>query len=212
MNIIFDLDGTLLDSSNAILRVWKTILIEENIPINKREIEQLLGLTNQDIIEWFHANKQLPEDKALRILQKCQQEENCYLKKNGGTLFPQVKETLHELAQVHALYIVSNCQSGYIEAFLTFYGISNLFKDFECSGNTKKNKAQNIKLILERNKIRHAVYVGDTASDYDAATANRLPFVFAGYGFGAVANPAYRIDCFDELIGLINTLEKKGDA
>ena len=212
MNIIFDLDGTLWDSSNAILEVWKVIFAEEKIQINKQEIKQLLGFVNQDIIKWIHINKQVSKDKASLVLQKCQQEEVYYLRKNGGTLFSQVKNTLYELARINKLYIVSNCQRGYIEAFLTFYGIGSLFKDFECSGNTGKNKAQNIKLILERNKIKNAVYVGDTAGDCDAAIANHLPFVFARYGFGAVMNPTYQINQFNELITIISTLEKKGGA
>jgi phosphoglycolate phosphatase len=44
---------------------------------------------------------------------------------------------------------VSNCQAGYIEAFLEYYKLKEYFTDFECSGNTMQSKADNIKSIID---------------------------------------------------------------
>ena len=49
------------------------------------------------------------------------------------------------------LYIVSNYQSGYIEAFLEHYSIEKYFKDYECSGNTGLSKEKNIKEVKLQN-------------------------------------------------------------
>ena len=79
---------------------------------------------------------------------------------------------------------MSNCQSGYIEAFLEHYSIEKYFKDYECSGNTGLSKEKNIKEVIKRNKIAKAIYVGDTIKDYESTKANELNFIWAEYGFG----------------------------
>ena len=70
------------------------------------------------------------------------------------------------------------------ETFLEYYSIKKYFKDYECSGNTGFSKDTNIKMILERNNIAKAVYIGDTIKDYESANKNGLPFIWAEYGFG----------------------------
>ncbi len=52
MNIIFDLDGTLWDSSETILKAWKVIFKKEMISITLDEIKRILGLTNEEIINY----------------------------------------------------------------------------------------------------------------------------------------------------------------
>ena len=63
------------------------------------------------------------------------------------------------LNEDYDLYIVSNCQVGYIEVVLKYYNLKSCFKDYEFSGNTVKDEELNIKAILERNNIKDAVYV-----------------------------------------------------
>ena len=91
-----------------------------------------------------------------------QNKENEYLSKYGGRIYENTIKTIEMLNEKYNLYIVSNCQAGYIEAFLNYYDLKNYIKDFESSGNTGKDKELNIKAILERNNIKDAVYVGDT--------------------------------------------------
>jgi len=129
--------------------------------------------------------------------------ESYFMKSMGGQLFPHVKEVLADLAKLHPVFIVSNCLSGYIENFIEFHHLQNIFSDFESSGNTGLSKAENIKLIIARNKLISPVYVGDTAWDQEASEINKLPFIYAGYGFGKANNPIYRIDDFKELKTLL---------
>ena len=102
----------------------------------------------------------------------------------------------------NSLYIVSNCQKGYIESFLSYYNLSKYFIDFEIAGNTGNNKTSNIKLIMKRNNLSNAIYVGDTIGDYKASVENNITFVYAKYGFGKVDNSIYEINKFDELLNL----------
>ena len=50
----------------------------------------------------------------------------------GGELYEDVTEGLHKLRKKYELFIVSNCQSGYIENFLVQNEVEKLFKDHLC--------------------------------------------------------------------------------
>ena len=132
---------------------------------------------------------------------ECQDEENNYLKKHGGKIYDSTINTLKKLNKLgYNLYIVSNCQDGYIEAFLNFYKLNNIFKDYECSGRTGKDKQYNIKLVLQRNDINNAVYIGDTYKDYISANNNNIDFIWAKYGFGKIEEKVNYINDISELI------------
>ena len=104
-----------------------------------------------------------------------------------------------ELKEKYPLYIVSNCQSGYIEAFLDHYGFRKYFEDIECYGNNLKQKGDNIRLLADRNGLTEAVYVGDIQGDYDASCHAGVGFIHAAYGFGTIAADVPEIHTFEEL-------------
>lgn len=115
-------------------------------------------------------------------------------------LYPGVREGLKTLAQKYPLFIVSNCQEGYIENFLSRFSLESYFKDFESLGRTGATKAHNLKSIVERNQLRKAVYVGDTEGDQRAAMEAKLPFWFVSYGFGQSSGSVLTFSSFDELV------------
>ena len=148
-----------------------------------------------------------PERDALRAA--CENYENEYLREHGGILYEGVFETWEKLKKMgYHVYIVSNCQAGYIEAFLEHYGISygteeDLVEDIECYGNNFLQKDENIRLIATRNALTSSCYVGDIQSDYDATTAAGLPFIHARYGFGTIHAEVPYIDHFSELLKVV---------
>jgi phosphoglycolate phosphatase len=58
--------------------------------------------------------------------------------------------------------------------------------DTENYGRTLHGKGDNIKLVVERNHLDKAVYVGDIMGDYNSTMEAGLPFIHAAYGFGTV--------------------------
>ena len=84
------------------------------------------------------------------------------------------------------LSIVSNCQEGYIEAFLEYHKLGDYFDDFECFGKTGREKGHNIHLVAERNHLDQAVYIGDVQGDYYAAQEAGIPFIHAKNGYGLI--------------------------
>ena len=195
--LIFDLDGTLWDSRDTITNAWNYVFKKNNIDltINKKQLDNILGMTSQEIKETFFKDINNIDD----IMKECENTENIFIKKQGGILYPNTIETLKKLSTNYDLYIISNCQKGYIESFLEYYNITYLFKDIECSGNTLLNKEQNIKLVIARNKITNAIYIGDTYKDYISALNNNIEFIYARYGFGNLEYYNY-INNINELI------------
>ncbi|SDI85094.1 HAD family hydrolase [Chryseobacterium jejuense] len=186
-NLIFDLDGTLWDSRATIIKIWNDVLNKHQLiqqELKADDMNQYMGLLAHDILKDMLPG--VSDQQIQELLSEVVARENEVLGIQGGILYPGVEETLKSLVSTHNLFIVSNCQDGYIEAFLEYYQFSNLFVDFESHGRTQKPKAENIQLLMERNglSIEDSVYIGDTQTDYDSASSNNLPFIFCEFGFG----------------------------
>lgn len=189
-NLIFDLDGTLWDSRATIIKIWNDVLNKHQLiqqELKPDDMNQYMGLLAHDILKDMLPG--VSDQQIQELLSEVVARENEVLGIQGGILYPGVEETLKSLANTHNLFIVSNCQDGYIEAFLEYYQFNNLFADFESHGRTEKPKSENIKLLMERNglSVEDSVYVGDTQTDYDSAAVNNLPFIFCEYGFGKLS-------------------------
>lgn len=199
--IIFDLDGTLWDSSAQVIESWNEVLEkypQYNVKVRKEEMHRYMGRTLYDISELMFPD--IAKEEAHRIIDECCENENEYLKKNGGVLFPGVEETLEKLCKDYSLYIVSNCQCGYIEIFLEYFGFGKYFSDYECQANTGKLKWENIRIIIERNHVDMAFYVGDTKLDMESCRLAEVPFVHAAYGFGRFECEDIKLNVFSDVI------------
>lgn len=192
--ILFDLDGTLWDSCVAIMPSWQRVMEAHNIkrpPITQEEMNSYMGKTVEQIAPLMLPEVSLKE--AISIMKEGCIEELEELRQNGATLYEGIIETLKELSNDYNLYIVSNSEDGYIQAFISHYKLHDIIKDFECAGRTGKCKGDNIASVIERNDVTKAFYVGDTTLDKEAADKAGVPFVLADYGFGQVDNPDYII-------------------
>ena len=163
-----------------------------------------MGLTMDKIAEIIFSD--LPQDKRTELLEKCCKYENEYLRQNGGMLYPELENTFVALKEKYHLYIVSNCQTGYIEAFLDHFGFWKYFEDTQCYGNNLKSKGENIKLLADRNKLDKAYYIGDIQGDYDAAAEAGVGFIHAAYGFGTIRENVPELQEFWQLPGLMETI------
>ena len=200
--VIFDLDGTLWDSTLQILPAWNIVLQRYNIEhrLSHQDIKGCMGKTAVQIAQRILPDE--PLERSLQIVKACCQEELIYLQKSGGTLYPHLEKTLRTLAGQHDLFIVSNCQEGYIETFLNVHKFNHYFKDFQWEGSHGQSKGENIRDLMTRNQLTVAVYVGDTQGDLDAADLAAIPFIHAAYGFGQVNRSVPAIHAFTELPSL----------
>lgn len=198
--IIFDLDGTLWDSSRSCTEAWNRVL-EKCPDISRRitidDMHSYMGKTLDKIAPL--ALPDTPDERRWEVLKECVRYEQDYIAEHGGELFPHLRDTVELLRQKYTLIIVSNCQDGYIQCFLDFAGMRDLFDDFESAGGTGLTKGENIRLVIQRNAVDSAVYVGDTQGDLDSADFAGVPFIRAAYGFGTMNRPVPEIYSLTEL-------------
>lgn len=199
--IIFDMDGTLWDSAENVAKSWN-VAIENSGIIKKHltaeDIKGVMGKT-MDVIAAI-LFPELSQEARSGLLAECCQMENDYLRIHGGMLYDGVEETFRRLKERgYHLMIVSNCQKGYIEAFLDYYKLWDYIEDTQCYGDNLREKGDNIRLVAERNGLDRAVYVGDIQGDYDASCKAGVDFIHAAYGFGTIDAKVPEIHAFSEL-------------
>ena len=200
-SLIFDLDGTLWDSTTACEDAWNIALKKvkvERAPLTPEDVGKMMGLPIAKIFEKFFPDMG-PEKRDLAA-KECFQEELEIIRKMGAILYPGVQKGLLQLSERYWLFIVSNCQQPYLDTFFHYSGLKNLFKDTECHGNTRRPKGENIRSVVERNGLQKPIYVGDTAGDQEAAVFAGVPYFHVNYGFGVNAKPCMQFDTFTDLV------------
>lgn len=201
--IIFDVDGTLWDATDEIVYSWNQAL--EGWPsIQKRLTGEMLtpefGKPMNEIMEDLFPELSVEEQE--RLAKDLYLLENHWVETAPCHIYEGLPETIKELSRNYKLMIVSNSQAGYIEAFLKNTGLGSFFIDHLCYGDTEISKGENIRLIMERNQIKDAVYVGDTAGDARACKAAGVPMIYASYGFGEVEGEYLTIKKFTDLLDI----------
>lgn len=199
--LIFDLDGTLWDATENIQKSWNIAIQDfeelKGHTISKKMLTSIMGLPMDEISSKLFPN--LSKKMQAEVMERCCLVENEYLTEHGAILFPMVEDTLQKLSKRYPLFIVSNGQEGYIQTFLTSHKMEKYFTDVQNWGDNPAPKGENIKLIMKRNNIGNAVYIGDTDGDAKAAQMAGIDFIYARYGFGQVDTYTYAIDEFKQL-------------
>ena len=198
--IIFDIDGTLWDSTDSVAASWNRAIRENtslDLTLDAGILSGLFGKTMTEIGRALFPDD--PEEEQARIMDICFRYENDYLRDHPGVVYDGVADTIRKLYEKYPLFIVSNCQLGYIEVTMKGAGIESFIKDHLCFGETQVSKGETLLMLMERNNLKSPVYVGDTQGDADACRFAGIPFIFAEYGFGDVPDAETRIRSFREL-------------
>lgn len=203
--IIFDMDGTIWDNTPVFAPSWERAAREMgyDVTFTPDKLKGLFGKTMTDI-----ADACIPDEdpaKRYKTLELCEEYEMQDLAdSDADTSYPGLEATLDALSKRTKLYIVSNCQSGYIETFIDRSGLGRYFTDFICYGDNGLGKADNIKGLAEKNNIKHPVYLGDIQGDKDACDKAGVDFIWAAYGYGkSVDGYVAKIDDITELNDVI---------
>lgn len=199
-SLVFDLDGTLWDSCEACAQGWNNVLRRHGMVFREIVADDVRRVAGKPHDVCMRETFVGFSERDLQILtEETAEEDNLIVARDGGVLFDGVAAGLRALAQQYPLFIVSNCQAGYIDQFMKHSGLGALFVDVECWGVTGRTKAENLGLIIERNRLAQPWFVGDTAGDHAAARACGVPFVHARYGFGDCPDADLRIARFGDL-------------
>ena len=214
--VIFDLDGTLVDSAPDIATSINFTLKEFNRPgcdvsqvrnwmgngANRLIKRALTGNTNGE------PNKELfnqARKKFFEFYSQCVCDESA--------IFPGVLEGLTALhSRSYVLACVTNKPRRFVTPLIKELGIDHYFKYVYCGddSNTKKPDPLQLLRILEQENLKpsQALMVGDSASDIQAAKAAKITSFCLRYGYhqgkGVDALGAdYIIDSITEIVSYI---------
>lgn len=199
--VILDVDGTIWDSTGIVATAWTRAVVElgrPDVEVTSAVLKQLFGKTMEEITDvLFEGEAKEKKDDLMELCCKYEHEElqndPCHIDYDG------VVDTIKSLSEKVPVFIVSNCQSGYIELVEDKLGLHPYITDIECYGNTGNGKADNIRSVVERNFLKNPVYVGDTDGDRIASEKAGVPFIYAKYGFGKTQGADAEISSFSEL-------------
>ena len=192
-SIIFDVDGTLWDTTHVVADAWNEVVRSEtslDLSITPQKLKTLFGKTMPDIAAILFPEE--PKENQLQLIDLCCQREEEALRKKSGALYPQLESVLTQLAARLPLFLVSNCQAGYIETFLDCTGFAPYITDHLCPGDTGEGKAENIREIIRRHHLKSPVYVGDTDGDYQAVKSAGDSFHLCFLWFRICGKPGLR--------------------
>jgi len=188
--IIFDMDGTLIQSSElakkALRSGLKSFYAEKGIDPPNYSDEELLagiGMVSSEYYKALLEEKYKPEWKKYRDF--IFKEEGEYLKNNNVT-FRGVVKTLELLKKRgYRMGVVSNCSGEYLQKVMETQNLARHFEVYTCVDDQPGvTKAQLVKQVAEQLGGGKAVVIGDRAFDVDAAKENGFPAVGALYGYG----------------------------
>lgn len=206
--VLFDLDGTLWDSGKSVVDAWNVILAQEDLPqISAEQMRSVMGFSMDDI--WQTLFPTCEKARGKQVMKRCECFENAYTRSHGGILFEHVREVLSQMSEQYMVGIISNCQAGYIEAFLAYYGLEDYVDFTRAFGDFHKQKAENIQDIIRENKIKEAIYIGDIENDYLSAKKANVPFLLAKYGFGPFPYAPY-VESVKEIPACVELYFEKG--
>lgn len=199
-SIILDVDGTLWDTTGICARAWNAAIRDNSDAEPVLTADMLKGLFGKPMNVIFAAVfPQLTREERDRLSLICCEYEEKLLESEEVPVYEGVRETIVSLSEKLPMYIVSNCQNGYIEAFLRNLELEEYISDFMCYGDTLAPKSVTMQRLIERNGLKNPIYVGDTQGDADACRDAGVPFVYAAYGFGEVGEYWRKIESFGEL-------------
>ncbi|WP_404407401.1 HAD family hydrolase [Jeotgalibacillus malaysiensis] len=207
--ILFDLDGTIIDSTEYLLQALH--LAVEDMPHiqepSKETLQSAYGLTGNAF--WA---KVVPDasPQEITIIRRRRSEFLDQLVKGKDLLFPGVKETLHQLKEDgHTLSTASNCGTHYLDMVLDSQDIRQYFSEPICLGTIHGEKKGDVLAVhFEKfGKSEAAYLVGDRYSDIEAAKEHGIPVIYCTYGFGTdeeAAQADYRISSIDEVRSIVS--------
>ena len=209
-HIIFDLDGTLIDTEQPVLRAWQDTLKKHHYEFALEELKPVLGVTAEN---------------ALRTLNVSVKEQfwgdwmEMYDRYAGeAVFFDGAEEMLRTLkAQGFGLGAVTSRTKEELERYFAPFRLETRFGRIICSDDTEKHKPNPEPLLrygeLEGVSMEACVYVGDMPTDIQCANeAGAISGLAVWNGSGVLCRDTKLLfRSPEELCGLLGAASGTGD-
>lgn len=179
-NIIFDIDGTIIDTKVGTIVALNRVLLEEfGYKYPPKELEKLIGIPGR--LAMIKLGVKNPEDCNERW------NEYFYSTPEALKLFDGIKHTIDALSKASFhLGIVTSKDTSELEKGFYGSGVENYFKTIVCFNDTRLHKPhpEPILTYLKRTgaKPENTIYIGDTIYDKTCAEKSGVKFALAGWG------------------------------
>lgn len=209
-HILFDLDGTLVDSSDAIQAALDHALqsLGRQYPADC-PVERLIGTPLVDIFREQFGVVGEPAERAIEHYRQYYDRQA----RAGTRVYDRVAEALEQLcASGIGLFVATVKPSPIAEKVLHEMGLQRYFKGVSGSSmdHRRRSKGDIIRHTLQQYGLEagHSVMVGDRAQDIHGARQNGLYAVGVTYGFGSLAEltaagPDHLAGCASEIPPLL---------
>lgn len=186
-SIIFDLDGTLIDSAPSILNSLQAAMIEASVtpclPLNHSQIGPPLAQIISDV---------LGKKQQARIpdVIECFKRHYDTVGYKSSVDYPGIQDLLEQLKQTDIdLYIATNKRISPTQSILNYLGWNHYFKkvyalDYFQPAVSDKSTMLSCAVNELKKDPKDLIYVGDRVEDADAAKKNMMPFLWVSWGYG----------------------------
>jgi len=205
--IIFDFDGTLVDSEKAIYECFQKITKHVAPERECYAKNILIGPPLRDTASEILGPKyQGSLDKFVQLFIKMHDEQVV----QHTQPYHAVSDILQKLHSKNILMAVAtNKRLAPTHKLINHFGWNDYFSSIECSDSQSemRNKDGMIQdIINQSSSFQGSFFVGDTVNDGLSANLNQLPFIKACYGYGRDQDWS-KVTAFKEINQFIEILE-----
>ena len=188
-NVLFDLDGTVTDSSDGVINSVVYSLNKFGIhDIDRNELYAFIGPPLRDSYSRYYG---ITGDTAERVVASYRE----YYERDGileNTVYDGVEKILIYLNEKKAnVFLATSKPEVYARKIMKRYGIDKYFKDIVGSNldGTRENKEEVISHLIEKNELKdlsNIVMIGDRKYDILGAKSVGIDSIGILYGYGVV--------------------------
>lgn len=178
--IIFDIDGTLLDTESAVLKGLQKCLKEHHdIKVNLEELEFAIGMPGDEVFSNFGIRDNgFSYSKWVKYIDDY---------KEDIKLFDEIKDTLEYLRKNNVILAIATSKTRFeYDTTVKHFNINHYFDYVVCIDEVEypKPSADPLLKIIQQSKIsaKDALFIGDTYYDIECARNAQMDFGLALWG------------------------------